>query len=400
MTFQSFTGPEYLKIDIASNYGLDNIPWNDRIRWFDDNINKAEELVAQAKEPALFYAGLKAWRQVEAGQPIGYMICLDATSSGLQLLAALTGDSRAANLCNVVDTGNREDAYTNIYNSMLVKVGDTAKIDRAKTKEAIMTALYSSKAVPKKVFGEGKLLDTFYETMQQEAPGCWELNEAMIGMWQCQSLSHDWILPDNFNVIIKVMGDVKETVHFLNKPYDVFYKENQPMKEGRSLGANTIHSIDGMIVREITRRCDYDPERIASVRKLITIGNGTNTKTENDKMVKTLWDHYKHSGYLSARILDYMTADNVGLVNSIDIINLIDSMPKKPFKVISIHDAFRCLPHYGNDLRQQYNLQLELIAKSELLSYVISQILGRKIKLNKLDPYLWKTITHANYSLS
>lgn len=137
MTFQTFSGKDYLKIDIASNFGLDKASWDDRIYWFDTNQDHLEDLVQQAKEPALFYAGVKAWRDVLAGKPIGYMISLDATSSGLQLLAALTGDRAAASLCNVIDTGKREDAYTNIYQVMLNKVDEESKIDRDKVKDAI-----------------------------------------------------------------------------------------------------------------------------------------------------------------------------------------------------------------------------------------------------------------------
>lgn len=137
MTFQSFTGHEYLKIDIANSMGLDKLTWDERLNWFEVNEYQLETMVNQAAEPALFYAGVKAWRDVQAGNPIGYMISLDATSSGLQILAALTGDRSAAQLCNVVDTGKREDAYTAIYQAMLLQIGDTAKISRDAVKQAI-----------------------------------------------------------------------------------------------------------------------------------------------------------------------------------------------------------------------------------------------------------------------
>lgn len=62
--------------------------------------------------------------------------------------------------------------------------------------------------------------------------------------------------------------------------------------------------------------------------------------------------------------------------------------------------GFRCLPNYGNDLRMQYNRILSEIAKSDLLSFLVSQIVKRKVPVNKLDPDLWKDILEANYSLS
>ena len=63
-------------------------------------------------------------------------------------------------------------------------------------------------------------------------------------------------------------------------------------------------------------------------------------------------------------------------------------------------DCFRCLPTYGNDLRYQYNLQLQLIAQSNLLGNLISQIIGKPVRIGKLDPDLHLEIIEANYSLS
>jgi hypothetical protein len=399
---QTFTGREYLKIDIANNFGLDKLTWDERIRWFDRHEHQLDGLLEQAKEPALYYAGVKAYRDVLAGRPIGYMISLDATSSGLQLLACLTGDPFGSRLCNVVDTGRREDAYDGVYRHMLNRIGDTAKISREDCKDAIMTALYSSRAVPKKVFGEGALLDVFYGSLQELAPAAWELNETMLALWNPHALSHDWVLPDNFHVHVNVMAPVRETVHFENEPFDVFYMVNAPMDQGRSLGANTIHSVDGMIVRELTRRCDYDPAKVDRLYELVSISNHPEPSTSRarDRLIQTLWQHACQTGYLSARILDYLDHLNMGLVDRQEIKALLDSLPPKPFKVVSIHDCFRCLPHYGNDLRIQYNLQLQLIAKSQLLSSIVSQLVGRSIPVQQMDPNLWRQVSRANYALS
>lgn len=245
------------------------------------------------------------------------------------------------------------------------------------------------------------MLDVFYDTMVAMAPAAWELNEAFLAIWNGHALSHDWVLPDNFHVHVKVMTQMRETVHFLNEPFDVFYKVNAPQPEGRSLGANTIHSIDGMIVREITRRCDYNPEHIQRLRDWIaesSFGNGT--LTDDDKMVLILWDRYKNTGYLSARILDYLNPQNLGHVDTTKLLELLDSLPERPFRVVTIHDCFRCLPHYGNDLRKQYNLQLEMIARSNLLSDLISQIIGKPVQIGKMDPSMIQQIPHTNYALS
>lgn len=397
---QLFTPAEYLKIDIASNYGMDKSTWNERIEWFDDNQNNLLQLLSQAKEPALYYAGVLAWEDTQSGKPSGYPISLDATASGFQLLAVLTGDANAASLCNVTNTGYREDAYTRVYQAMLSKIGDTSKIERDDVKQAVMCSLYGSEAIPKEVFGKGQLLSAFYETMQEVAPAAWELNTAFLEIWDTEAYSNDWVLPDNFHVKIKVMDTIVEKVHFMNQPFDVYRKVNQPMEKGRSLGANVIHSLDAMIVREMTRRCDYKPELIMRCMVALDDPDIEVTEDSDSKLVRTLWGHYEKTGYLSARILNHIKRSNAALVSPNVVWSLIDSLPEKPFKLISVHDCFRCLPNYGNDLRMQYNQQLAEIAQSSLLGNLFSQIMGREITIGKLDPELYTKIMDTNYALS
>ncbi|QXV74342.1 RNAP2-like RNA polymerase protein [Rhizobium phage RHEph16] len=400
---QLFSGVQYLKIDIANNFGLDKKNWDQRLQWFDDNEDKLSTLVHQAEEPALYYAGIQAYELHKQGKPVHYPISLDATSSGLQILAALTGDRKAASICNVVDTGKREDAYTAIYEAMLTITGGEAKIERKQTKQAVMTSLYGSEAVPKSVFGEGALLALFEQTMDEQAPGAWELNKQMLALWNPEAYAYHWVMPDNFNVHFKVMQMYSENVHFLDKPYEVSFTVNEPMEKGRSLGANMTHSIDGMIVREMTRRCMYDTAKIETISLILDPEYKQARRMDTDdksQMVKVLWKHYLESGFLSARILDYLHGDNIHLVDKLVIFDLVASLPKNPFQIIAVHDCFRCLPNYGNDLRKQYNILLSGIAKSRLLSFLLTQITGRKMEVGKLDPDLWKDVLDTNYALS
>lgn len=402
---RAFTPREYLKIDIANSFGLEKKDWSERLDWFATHQDKLMDMMPKAGDPAMYYAGVQAWEQVKAAQPIGYPISLDATASGLQLLAVLTGDRSAAELCNVVNTGKREDAYTRIYQHMVGKLGEETKIKRDDVKGAIVPALYGSTAKPKEIFGEGPLLTAFIETMRELAPAAWELNEVFLELWDPEKLSNDWVLPDNFHVRCKVMAPVVETIQFLNEPVEITYKVNAPTREGRSLGANTIHSLDAMVVREMSRRCSYDPAWVQLVRDILDgeVESRFTTLEEKEeavKMVMILWDHYVDSGYLSARILDYIDSDTLTLVDPEDIRALIDSLPAKPFQLISVHDCFRCLPSYGNDLRRQYNLQLHLIAKSNMLSFLLSQITGRNLTIGKLDPALADDILDTDYALS
>ena len=404
---QEFSGMDYLRIDIANHMGFDKKLWDERILWTIFHENNLEDFLDEAEEPALYYAAVKAYRKALAGEPIGFPISLDATASGSQILSCLTCDRKAAALCNVIFTGKREDIYTSIYHRMAEKLGEKEKIDREPVKKSVMVSFYGSKAVPKKVFGEGKLYQTFLETMNESAPLAWELNKACLDFWNPKALSYDWIMPDGFSVHIKVMQPQKDIVHFMNAPYEVVYEVNKPTKEGRSLSANMVHSIDGMFVREILRRCKYDPVKIKYLRKLINDysedkHNKCLTNFTDFKLVEFI-SHYKDSGYLSARIFDYLNKDNIKYLDKEtikDIKELLDSLPKKPFDVLCIHDCFRVLPNYGNDIRKQYIIQLASLAKSNMLEYLLKQITGRKISINKGDPEMYKDILNTEYALS
>lgn len=399
---QFFTPKQYLKIDVANSFGLDKLDWDQRLAWFDANESNLLGKLSDAENPAMYYAGVKAWEDVKAGRATGYPISLDATSSGIQILSVLTGDKKAAMLSNVVDTGKRTDAYSELFKAMS-KVANTSvhQFSRNDLKRSIMTAFYGSEAVPREVFGEGPLLQAFFQTMEAEAPYVWELNKAFLKMWNPEALKYSWVLPDNFHVHIKIMDQIQETVTFMGEAHTTVRHENKPMAQGRSLGANITHSIDGMIVRELMRRCSYEPEVKEYVQSLICEGPGADRDETSEKsaMVARLWALYEKSGYLSARILDYLDSSNIHLVDTDPLQDLLDSMPDKPFKIIAVHDCFRVHPNYGNDLRRQYNLQLGLIAKSNMLQFLLSQVLDQNICINK-QADLFGEVLDSNYALS
>jgi len=406
---KSFTGRQYLAIDIANSFSKQNerSKWEDRLTWFDQNKHQLRSLVREAHDPALFFAGVLAWEAAERGEPSGYPISLDATASGMQILACLTGDRSTAMLCNVVpnENGDRMDAYTSLYIKLSERAGNKLTAARDEVKRAIMTSFYTSEAEPKRVFGEGELLEHFYQTLQDWCPGAWELNEAFMSFWNPEAESHDWVLPDNFHVKVKVVGQVMEPVFFDDGRYEVPVKVVGPQPTGRSLGANIVHSLDGLFVREMVRRCSYDPDRVIAAEMVLNdieiVDNRTSDERKADmRKIRQLWKHFQQSGFLSARILDHIHNDNAYIVDAAVVNELIGSLPTKPFQILSVHDCFRCLPNYGNDLRQQYTLLLANLARSNMLSFLLSQLRGEEVQIQKLDPELWKDVMEAEYALS
>ena len=135
---QKFTAFQYIKLDIANSFGLDKETFDNRLNWFNENKGSLSGLVDDADEPAQFYAGMLAYQDVLEGKPIGYMVGMDATASGLQCMAALTGCKVTAETVNMVNPDVRHDAYTDGFKVMGDLLdGKLDKIERSHTKDAI-----------------------------------------------------------------------------------------------------------------------------------------------------------------------------------------------------------------------------------------------------------------------
>lgn len=401
---QLLTPREYVKVDVANSFGLDKKTWDERINWFDENQHQLESLQKQADEPALYYAGVNAWRNIQKGNINYYPIGLDATSSGIQYLSILSGCEKSASICNLINNGKRNDAYTIVYKKQIERLNQEAKISREDTKAALMRCLYGSKATPKKVFGEGtELLKAFYDTVKEELPGAWELNQAFLSLWDNTVTKYSWVLPDNFHAGFKVMKECKERVMFLNRPYNVKYYKNAPVDDGRALSANQIHSVDGLTVREVTTRAAYSQKETFMNLFLWFKENKNQGKDAlKDSHLRSVLQHYHDSGFLSARVLDLIDQTNAGILNQEEqeaVLHLCKTLPNKSFQVISIHDKYLCLPNYGNDLRKLYNQVLYEIAKSNLLQFLVNQIYPKGVRVTKNSDFADK-ILDAEYALS
>lgn len=328
-----FTSEQYLKIDIANSFGLDKKTWQERIDWFDSNESRLESLVKEADEPACFYAGIKAWYKYQSGEPIGYAVGLDATSSGIQIFSVLTRDRKAAMLCNVLPRYENKEQRENIYKTIYDML-NLEGLEMASVKKAIMTSFYGSLAKPRDLFGDK--LNLFKNTMKAEMPFAWALNNYCLKIWDNSVLNYSWTMPDGFDVFCEVEDIKKEEFIFNKENYSIDIKVNSPKDKGRFLGANLAHSCDALIVREITRMAMYDPKKVNYIKSLIE-WDIQPTKKIYDSKVERLWNIYKESGFLSYRILDYLHEGNIHIVDKKEIIELIKYLPKKPFKVYAIH---------------------------------------------------------------
>lgn len=255
-----FTGLEYLFIAFANCMGYDKWTWEDRIAYgklhYPRYLNDPTKYTNEAAEPIILVKTASAISDAYAGIPSGYLMNLDATASGLQILACLLECHKTASNVNLINTGKREDVYQKMAQTMSEITGET--ITKDVIKKPVMTYFYGSQAQPKSIFGEGTTeLAAFYDTLAEELPGAVEAMQDLLSLWQSDVLQHHWIMPDGHNAVVKVVEEESKKIEVDELNHATFTHNvyvNKPSEFGISIAANIVHSIDGYVVREMVRR--------------------------------------------------------------------------------------------------------------------------------------------------
>lgn len=239
---KEFNPMQYLAIDVANQYGLGKENFETRIQWVKNNINCLEEYTDEAEEPLLYYKAVKAFRDAQAGKPIGHAVALDSASSGLSLMSAVMRCKSGASLTGLIDPDTRTDAYTLITEKLNAKLDSELVIPREDSKRALMTLLYGSSRVPIEVFDTN--VDLFYETVEEECNGAYTLLQILLDSWDKKALHHSWYLPDGHYAHCLVMQTKEKRINLSEWEYTpvAIVKENTTLKFGLSNPANVIHS--------------------------------------------------------------------------------------------------------------------------------------------------------------
>jgi hypothetical protein len=399
---QEFTGYEYLQIDAANCYGLDKELFGDRLLWTQLHMDELESLMDQADDPMQYIKAVRAMRDAQNHTPSGHTVAFDATASGMQVMGVMTGCETTCLNVGLIDPNVRADVYTfttGVINDLLTEAGVLVSPSRKDVKDAQMKGFYGSTAEPKRIFGEDTPeLEAFYSACHIVAPGACDAMCMMTGSWQPYALVHEWILPDFFHARVKVMSEVDLPVEVDELGHAKFthrFYENVGEDWGISLPANITHSVDGMVVREVNRRCNYDPVKLDTALDIIQLE--LDVRGELDAVATDFTE------FLSMVHVDKLTLKNSSTYSTNDLVrlnNLIQrTLEHKSFPVITVHDAFRCHPNNMNHLRQHYIYIMAELADSEILSSILSQIQGKHVPVQKLSENLSEKILGSNYAI-
>ncbi|WP_370242879.1 DNA-directed RNA polymerase [Marisediminitalea sp.] len=396
---QEFTGIEYTKIGIANAFGLDKLTYEERLDWVNSHtMDQLKGMVDDADEQPIFLAACMALEKAYKKQPSGFLLEFDACSSGIQILGALTGCERTCTETGLILPDVRCDFYTSCTDHMNVALKNKNIMvtpDRADVKQAAMTHFYGSVAKPEEIFGEDTVeLEQFYETLRELAPGASLAMEDLLNAWQPYAPVHSWVLPDGFEVVVPNMVEKQFKVEVDELDHATFTHQvsvNEGTERGVSVAANATHSVDGMVVREVNRRCNYDPLQITiAVEKL-------------KQWFPSSQLGYNTSKFVSARLLAQIANQMIKPEEIADISGILLELGEqilayRSFPIVCIHDAFKCHPNNMNQLRRHYIQIMRQLAGSDLLEDILSQIHGTNFKFYKLGDVT--NLINGNYAIS
>lgn len=392
--FKEYNPMQYLAIDVANQFGLDKLNFENRIDWVKTNIDYLEEYQTKAEEPILYYKAVKALRQAMSGKPINHAVALDAVCSGLSLMSVMMNCRQGCYLTGLIDPDNRIDAYTEITTALNKKLDSDMLIPRKDSKRALMTMLYGSKAVPEEVFGAD--VNTFYKTVAEECTGAYKLLQLLLDSWDSYALNHSWYMPDRHYVYCPVMQTNEKRVTLTDWEYSpvVNIKENIGLKQGVSNAANVIHSIDGYVLRTLIRRCNYKPKKVKQA--LSALVSSTDDYKPNE--LNTYWFKTKMPDitYLDEIISKANELDRELKDELIRILTMV--LKHKPFDVICIHDSFAVHPNHCNQLRFHYKEILAELADSTVIDDILNQLYGNEDTVAKGES-VSSYIRNSNYGL-
>ena len=165
---------EWLAFQVATTYGLDKDTWYDRQVWVKNNLDLISKIALDpidnlpdweaASEPWQFLASCEEYYACVISQrrkTTGLCVAIDATCSGLQILAGLAKDQRTAQLVNVLPSDRPQDAYQVVADAAKPNIPQRLHSvwDRKCVKRTVMTIPYNAKPYSNRSYIRDALLE-------------------------------------------------------------------------------------------------------------------------------------------------------------------------------------------------------------------------------------------------
>jgi DNA-directed RNA polymerase len=279
----------WLAFHVATTYGLDKAPMNERIGWVNKNhdflslvANDPEGTISEwssAEEPWCFIAAAIEYYQcvIKGTKKTSGLPCsVDATCSGLQHLSALALDKTAAEMVNVVPTDKPSDGYKIVAEKAKEILPEHLHdhITRKVTKRTVMTTPYgvTENSARDYIRQELKGIELEKGELQQIVKAIYRYGVRKVFDGPCRSMEFiqkvageriksgattiEWITPSGFPVVQEYRRNEAETVNTkllgqrvrceLLKEWEERQIDLQKAKTAAS--PNLIHSLDAALL--------------------------------------------------------------------------------------------------------------------------------------------------------
>ena len=286
----------WLAFQVATTYGLDKETIEKRKEWTRNNHPLITQVVKDpignigswevADEPFQFLAACEEYYSCVISQSrstTGLCVAIDATCSGLQILAGLARDRRTAQLVNVLPSDRPQDAYKVVAEKAkpFVPVSIHKVWDRKCVKRTVMTIPYNAKPYSNRSYIKDALLEkgidienedltvvvnAVREAMNQEFPGPmkvmkWIEDEVSKALKRGKT-ELTWTTPSGFRVTQRLMKPNCKYIHLrlLGKckvwanlgdsdQVDLMHHKN-------ATAPNLIHSLDASLLHMAATKFD------------------------------------------------------------------------------------------------------------------------------------------------
>lgn len=288
---------EWLAFQVATTYGLDKAPIHERMQWVAENDEVISAVALDpignihlweaADEPFQFLASCEEYHHCVITRDRNFTslpIAVDATCSGLQILAGLCRDARTANLVNVLPAERPQDAYAVVAEHAKPNVPESIRpyMDRKTVKRVVMTVPYNAKPHSNRGYIREALLEkgievdkddltttvkAVREAMDEVVPGpmaAMKWIEAEVTKAIKRGATElKWTTPSGFVVTQKLNKKLTSTVtlQLLGRVQITVATEDSDkvdlLHHKNATAPNLIHSLDASLLHLSTLRFDY-----------------------------------------------------------------------------------------------------------------------------------------------
>jgi len=296
-SFMDEEAERWIRFQVATTYGLDKDTLDDRLSWTYRNEHEIELVATDpignlplwegAEEPWQFLAACDEFYhcvikrdRISTGLPVA----IDATCSGLQILAGLAKDKSTAKLVNVVPSHKPQDAYKVVAEKSKPNIPEKLRPhwDRKCTKRTCLTIPYNAKPFSNRSYIKDALKDKGIEIDKDELTQTVKaVRDAMdiivpgpmrVMKWIEEEVSKaikrgathlEWVTPSGFVVSQRIFKKEFEriTLQVLGQcNMKVGTGDSAEIDKARHKAAtapNLIHSLDGSLLCEATLAFDH-----------------------------------------------------------------------------------------------------------------------------------------------